>query len=87
MRCSDCETLLVDTARPKSDPPSVMLRGLGRLSLFYCAECGTPLPPPDSTETLLSKLSQLARFGLSAGGKPILAETVAGRPRVTIDGD
>jgi hypothetical protein len=87
MRCSECETLPVDMARPQADPPSVMLRGLGRLRLFYCDECGTPLPPPDSTETLLAKLSQLARFGLSAGGKPILAETATHRSRVTVDGD
>jgi hypothetical protein len=51
---------------------------IGRLSLLYCDHCGGPLAPPDATETLLAKLSQLARFGLAAGAMPILSTHEAG---------
>jgi len=45
---------------------------MGSLSLLYCERCGGPLGPPDGTGDLLAKLTQLARFGLSAGDAPIL---------------
>ncbi|CAN5634236.1 hypothetical protein BH23GEM3_BH23GEM3_13810 [soil metagenome] len=45
---------------------------VGCLGSLYCERCGSALPLTSATETLLDKLSQLARFGLSAGGRPIL---------------
>jgi hypothetical protein len=48
---------------------------MGRLGLLYCDRCGTPVSPPSLTETLLAKLAQLARFGLSAEDRPILTES------------
>jgi hypothetical protein len=45
---------------------------MGSLSLLYCERCAAPLDPPNATETLLAKLMQLARFGLSAEAAPIL---------------
>jgi hypothetical protein len=76
MRCTDCDQTRVGARR------GVRLRNLvpriGRLSLLYCDQCGGPLAPPDTTETLLAKLSQLARFGLSAGATPILCNRESG---------
>jgi hypothetical protein len=73
MRCPQCEVgqgevnpelrVLGRHARP----------GIGRLSLLYCEQCGTPIAPPDATCSLLDKLAQLARFGLSAGNAPLLS--------------
>lgn len=46
---------------------------LGGLSSQFCIRCGRLLPVPDSVEEMLGKLTQLARFGLDAESRPILA--------------
>jgi hypothetical protein len=43
-----------------------------RFDAVRCSACGIPLPAPDSTEAMLSKLLQLDRFGLGASGAPLL---------------
>jgi hypothetical protein len=79
MQCSNCEVLQVNVARIVAGRGRLAFPRVGRLALLHCERCGTPLAPPDATESLLAKLSQLASFGLSAGGKPILTqEAVAG---------
>jgi hypothetical protein len=47
-----------------------------RLTVLYCEDCGAALPAVDRTELLLAKLSQLARFGLTAEAR-VLAESRA----------
>jgi hypothetical protein len=51
---------------------------IGRLSLLYCERCGSPVAPPSETDTLLDKLAQLARFGLSAANAPLLGSRSGG---------
>ena len=46
--------------------------GMNRLRHLTCERCGLVLPTVDDTESLLDKLSQLAQFGLTAEGRPIL---------------
>lgn len=80
MHCSECEALQPESVRLKLRRPPGAARQIGRLRLLYCERCGSPLAPLDATETLLSKLSQLTRFGLSAGDQPILSDgTTHGR--------
>lgn len=43
-----------------------------RLEPLICTRCGAVLPEQDSAESLLEKLGQLSRFGLTEGGDPIL---------------
>lgn len=48
------------------------------LKSLMCARCGTILPTLDPAEAMLSKLSQLSRFGLGADDRPILTPSVGG---------
>ena len=43
-----------------------------RLSDLICTRCGAVLPTELVTERLLSKLTQMGRFGLSAAERPLL---------------
>ena len=47
-------------------------RGAERLCNLLCGECGSVLPPDNPTDRMLHKLAQLARFGLSSEGGPLL---------------
>jgi hypothetical protein len=73
MQCGKCDglpdELVPVTANRQTTGPSVS----GRLSLVYCERCGSAIAAPDPTESLLAKLTQLARFGLAAGARPLLA--------------
>ena len=42
------------------------------LRTILCARCGTVLPVRDPAEAMLSKLSQLSKFGIGADDRPIL---------------
>ena len=42
------------------------------LRSLLCERCGTVLPTPDPAEAMLSKLSQLSKFGIGADDRPIL---------------
>jgi hypothetical protein len=88
MQCSECEVKRPGTVRVKAGriigPAQARM---GRLSLLYCHQCGTPLPPPDTTDTLLAKLSQLARFGLSAEDSPILTHRGPSHDMLTLETD
>lgn len=46
--------------------------GAERLRAVTCSSCGALLPMHDSIEAMLLKLTQLARFGLDAEGRPLL---------------
>ena len=39
---------------------------------LLCDRCGTVLPSHDPAEAMLSKLSQLSKFGIGADDRPIL---------------
>jgi hypothetical protein len=52
---------------------------LERLTVLFCEVCGAALPALDPTEQLLAKLSQLARFGLTAEGRVLVESTVRNR--------
>jgi hypothetical protein len=71
MHCSACER-----SQPvNGDVGSTGGRSrLERLGMLCCERCGEALAHHSSTENFLAKLSQLARFGLCAGDRPILAE-------------
>ena len=43
------------------------------LASLLCARCGTLLLRADPEEALLTKLSQMSRFGLGADDRPLLA--------------
>jgi ribosomal protein L40E len=78
MICSRCEA--AQKQRP-SDPAArrtASAFGSERVSGVICDRCGALLPL-DSTENLLAKLSQLARFGLAAEGRPLLESSREGR--------
>jgi hypothetical protein len=45
--------------------------GAARLAEILCEECGELLPPRDSTDLFLRRLSRLAAFGLAGGAGPI----------------
>ena len=49
------------------------------LSSLLCARCGTVLPSLDAADAMLSKLSQLSKFGLGADDRPILTSFVGGK--------
>jgi hypothetical protein len=87
MQCSECEVLRPGTVRVTTGRISPAHARMGRLSLLYCERCGTPLPPVNTTDTLLAKLSQLARFGLSAGDRPILSDGEPMRNTLAVEAD
>lgn len=69
MTCRDCNRPLIGgpwwfgRANGRSDSASAVLEK------FVCPRCGAALLPVSAPgEPLLDKLSQLARFGLTAGG-------------------
>lgn len=72
MVCSRCEVVWSEVERKHGALVSQVEGPISRLGSLYCERCGSALPLTSATETLLDKLSQLARFGLSAGGRPIL---------------
>ena len=71
--CTNCGTSLVDLPPDfeSSRPPSSRTGSSpqGRL----CAQCGALICPEDVVDSMLNKLSQLARFGLGADDKPLLS--------------
>jgi len=42
------------------------------LPMPLCTSCGTLVSASDPLQTMLSKLAQLARFGLDSEGRPLL---------------
>jgi hypothetical protein len=67
MRCEACRNGTKRTCTSGIEP----VPGADRLSEILCEECGELLPPLDSTDLLLRKLSRLAAFGLAGGAGPI----------------
>jgi hypothetical protein len=46
---------------------------VGELRGLVCERCGTVLPTKDPAEVMLSKLTQLSRFGLGADDRPLFS--------------
>ena len=69
MTCSDCQ------AKGRWGWRATIRRDrtVERLRTLVCPSCGRLLPTPDSTESLLSTIVALARFGLAPEGRPVLA--------------
>jgi len=65
-----CDACRIETKRAETSPIDAV-PGAARLAEILCEECGTLLPPRDSTDLFLRRLSRLAAFGLAAGAGPI----------------
>jgi hypothetical protein len=72
MLCGTCKKLPRSLTEPASGRTPDGLPGWDRLKLVMCSGCGSLLPPPGATETMLRTLSRLARFGMAAGATPIM---------------
>jgi len=72
MLCARCESIVSESGDAGPRVAHRTIFGLHRLRGLTCERCGLVLPRVDSTDSLLDKLSQLAGFGLSAEGRPIL---------------
>jgi hypothetical protein len=72
MLCGSCKKLPRAVTEPASGRTQEGLPGWDRLKLVMCSGCGSLLPPPNATDTMLRTLSRLARFGMIAGARPIL---------------
>lgn len=72
MLCARCELIVSGSGEAAPRVRRRTLLGLHRLRGMTCERCGLVLPRVDATDSLLDKLSQLALFGLTAEGRPIL---------------
>ncbi len=72
MICERCRTLPWEGRRFMRGVSRPGFRGAERLSNLLCAECGSVLPADDPQDRMVHKLAQLARFGLSSEGGPLL---------------
>lgn len=78
MLCARCEGLFDDHAM-ELRPRARWMALHNPLSSLLCARCGTVLPSLDTADAMLSKLSQLSKFGLGADDRPILNSFVGGK--------
>jgi hypothetical protein len=72
--CRRCEVMVGQTgaiATAKAGGRRTVF-GVHRFRHLTCERCGLVLPTVDDTESLLDKLTQLAQFGLTAEGRPLL---------------
>jgi hypothetical protein len=67
-RCADLEKRRI-LVRSRAAGPAA---GDSPWDEVLCGGCGAVLPAEETTEHLLHKLTQLAQFGLAAGGSPPL---------------
>ena len=65
-----CETCRNETRSTRPGGPGP-LPGVDRLAEILCEGCGELLPPSDSTDLFLKRLTRLAAFGLAGGARPI----------------
>lgn len=72
MVCADCERVLSSLDRRTGKRLRPAPRGDDAFGGMLCARCGALVLPQTSTESMLRKISQLASFGLSGGGEPLL---------------
>lgn len=72
MLCVKCRSMLNSSAL-EFEPRAGWPDSLDPLRMLLCARCGTVLPALDPAEAMLSKLSQLSKFGIGADNRPILA--------------
>ncbi len=76
MLCRRCVNLVRRGGGYLARQPFGPSPGARELDAVLCTGCGTVLPLEDTTERLLWKLSQLARFGLTAA--PLFKPLVRG---------
>jgi hypothetical protein len=72
MFCVRCKQIPKGAEPSGSGAGPQTLPGWERLKIIMCSRCGELLPAKESTDRLLDTLSELARFGLSAGTSTIL---------------
>ena len=86
MLCVRCEALLTASTGPSANRTEglspVFQEAWTRLNTLLCARCGVALSFVDPANSTLERMSQLARFGLAAGARPILARSRAHLSRV-----
>lgn len=78
MLCDRCEKANTTPGSNQTTAGPLDPQVASRLRDLLCERCGAVLPPTDPTETMLEKLSQLARFGLTAEGRPLLERRAVG---------
>ena len=69
MKCDRCRAYKVDKSLGSTRMSSNGVSGQ------FCEACGDLLPVRDSVHGMLEKLTQLARFGLDAESRPMLADS------------
>lgn len=72
LRCEQCGAALAPDSKRAMRSGDAPTRLVGRLAGVGCPACGA-IVEPLYEDPMLRKLSQLARFGLSAGAGPILS--------------
>ncbi len=78
MLCSRCEAMLAGLS-PKAKRRFSRPAPRASLGALLCARCRAVLPPKDPEDAMLTKLSQLSRFGLGADDRPLLAARRRGK--------
>jgi hypothetical protein len=76
--CKACEVLQQERRRAGVREVGSTATHGDNLGVLLCERCGSVLPTVDSADTLLHKLSQLARFGIGAGSGPLLTRSRKG---------
>ena len=71
MLCNRCENRISRSVVPAAGY-AVSTDLSDSLASLLCARCGTLLLRADPEEALLTKLSQMSRFGLGADDRPLL---------------
>ncbi len=77
MLCAKCKSLF-EGAAADFTPRQRWAALHNPLSSLLCARCGTVLPTMDPAEAMLTKLSQLSKFGIGADDRPILTSAGGG---------
>lgn len=81
MLCAQCESYPAEVVGRSGFSRPEGKGEWDRLRPIICSRCGSVLPDADQTGTMLGKLSQLARFGLVDGGRPLLEPAGVGGGR------
>lgn len=72
MLCERCKRLL-DHLSLNAEPQKRWTTSGSPLMSVLCDRCGGVLPTVDPGEAMLSKLTQLSKFGIGADDRPILS--------------
>jgi hypothetical protein len=72
--CVHCRAITNTMPHSFESPPRGTLLP-DRFNGLLCSRCSTVLPSPDPDGGMLTKLTQLSRFGLGADDRPLLDST------------